>query len=315
MTIILSTSPVFGLPGDLPARLADKCWQVIRATKDDQDELIPQADFLVAGQPKITADLLARAPRLQGILKHGVGLDTIDLPACTARRLPVTTTPGANANAVAELALAQIFILSRHLIQGHTTVTNGHWTRTIGTEVAGTNLGIVGFGAIGQTLAAKARALGMQVLAHSRHPDHAAAKALGVQIVPLPELLSRSDHISLHVFGGPASTNLIGPTELTQMKPTATLLNLSRGDVVDLDALAHALTTNRLAAAALDTFPIEPPDTTHPIFRAPNVIFSPHSGGDTQQALIRMGHMILDDIDTILSGQVPARCINLERPQ
>lgn len=312
MTLILSTSPGFARAGDLPAQIAARGWTLLRGTGEELAPHLPGADFLVAGLPAVTAATLQAAPGLRGVLKHGVGLDAIDLAACTARGVPVTSTPGANALAVAELALAHLFALSRHLVPAHAAIVAGGWDRRIGREVQGATLGIVGLGAIGRTLAAKALALGMRVLACDPQADAAQAAALGVTLLPLPDLLGRADHVSLHVFGGPATAGLIGAAELAQMRPGATILNLSRGEVLDLTALAAALAAGHLAGAALDAYPAEPPDRSHPVFADPRVIFSPHSGADTEQALIRMGHMVLDDIATLLAGGRPARTVNPE---
>ncbi|MCB6179715.1 hydroxyacid dehydrogenase [Rhodobacter sp. Har01] len=307
---LVTTSPAFGRAGDLPDRLAGLGWTLIRCTADDLSAHLMKTEFLVAGLPAVTTATLAAAPRLRGVLKHGVGLDTIDLDACTARNVPVTNTPGANAVAVAELALAQIFALSRNLIAGHSTITQGGWDRRIGREVEGATLGIIGFGVIGSTLAAKAAALGLRVLACDPFADPAQAAAMGVPLLPMPDLLAQSDHVSLHVFGGPSTAGLIGTAELARMKPGATILNLARGEVLDLDALHAALTAGHLSGAAIDAYTVEPPDRSHPIFASPKVIFSPHAGGDTSGALKRMGHMILDDIATLLAGGRPVRTVN-----
>lgn len=312
MTVIVTTSPGFGRAGNLPERLASTGWQLVRCGPDEQAAGLFGADFLIAGLPGVTAAMLAAAPRLRGVLKHGVGLDTIDLAACTARGIPVTNTPGANAVAVAELALAHMFALSRNLIAGHASVTSGGWDRRFGREVQGATLGIVGFGAIGRTLAAKAAALGVRVVASDPFADPVQAAAIGVTVLPLPDLLAQSDHVSLHVFGGPSTEGLIGAAELARMKPGATILNLSRGGVLDLDALHDALTCGTLGGAAIDAYPVEPPDRSHPIFAHPKVIFSPHSGADTEEAQIRMGHMVMDDIETLLSGGQPRRTLNPE---
>jgi D-3-phosphoglycerate dehydrogenase / 2-oxoglutarate reductase len=310
MTTLVTTSPGFGRGGNLPDRLDQSGWQLIRCTGADIAAHLPRADFLVAGLPAVTAETLAAAPRLRAVLKHGVGLDTIDLGACTARGVPVMNTPGANSIAVAELALAQIFALSRNLISGHASITSGGWDRRIGREVAGATLGIVGFGTIGRLLAVKALALGMTVVATDPFADVALAKALGVPLLPLPDLLTRVDHLSLHVTGGPATAGMIGAGELAQMRPRATILNLSRGEVLDLTALHDALSCGQLSGAAIDAYTVEPPDRTHPIFANPHVIFSPHSGADTEGALIRMGQMVLDDITSLLGGGQPSRTVN-----
>lgn len=310
MLTLVTTSPGFGRTGGPADRLARSGWHLVRCTQDDVGEYLAQADLLVAGLPPVTAEILDAAPRLRAVLKHGVGTDAIDISACTARGIPVTNTPGANATAVAELALAHLFALSRNLIAGHDAIVAGGWDRRVGREIEGATLGIVGFGVIGRRLAAKAVALGMQVLATDPAADPAQAAELRVTLLPFADLLARSDHVSLHVQGGPSTAGLIGAAQIAQMKPGACILNLARGDVLDLDALDHALGSGHLSGAAIDAYAVEPPDRRHPIFANPRVIFSPHSGADTAEALVRMGHMVIDDIETILAGGRPARTVN-----
>ena len=311
MTVkVITTSPGFGKAGNLPARIERLGWDFVRTDGEGIEDHLAGMEFLVAGLPPVTADLLDRAPRLRAVLKHGVGLDSIDLAACTARGIPVASTPGANAVAVAELALAHIFALARNVVTGHASVTSGDWDRRAGLEIEGATLGIVGFGAIGRTLARKARALGMQVIATDPYPDTAYAEQIGVTLAPLPALLAQADFVSLHVFGGAGNAALIGAAELAAMKSGARLLNLARGEVVDLDTLAGAIASGHVGGAAIDAYVTEPPDLSHPIFRDPRVIFSPHSGADTGGALARMGEMVIDDIETLRGGGQPARTVN-----
>lgn len=313
MTItILTTSPAFGRAGDLPRRLQTPGWTLVRCSNAEQAAHLPAADFLVAGIASVDGPALDLAPRLRAVLRHGTGLDTVDIAACTARGIPVTNAPGANAVGVAELALAHILALSRNLIPAHAAIVAGRWDRRIGREVMGATLGIVGFGATGRALAQRALALGMRVVISDHHGNPAAAAAQGVTELPLPRLLAEADHISLHVSGGARTAGLIGAAELALMKPGATIVNLSRAEVLDIDALDAALRAGRLAGAALDAYATEPPDRSHPVFTAPGAIFSPHSGGDTEGAVARIGHMVLDDIETLLAGGRPARTVNPE---
>lgn len=310
MTLVLSTSPGFGRHGSVPERLAATGWEVVSGLDPQAASArIADADFLVVGLLPVTAAQLAAAPRLKGVLKHGVGTDNIDLDACTARGIPVTNAPSANADAVAELALGLMFALARAIPAGHASVTAGRWERGVGRELGGKTLGIVGLGNIGRRLALKARGLGMTVAAHDPFPDRAFAAANGIELLGLDQLLARSDYLSLHVAGNAAI--LDGP-RIATMKPGARILNLARGEVVDLDVLDAALASGRLAGAAIDAYAQEPPDTAHPIFRRPEVVFMPHSGGDTLEAIERIGLMNIEDIETILASGRPARTLNPE---
>lgn len=315
MTVVLTTSPGFGRHGRVPDIIARNGWELVRCVDTSRpdggvSEHIARADYLVVGLVPVTPDMLAQATSLKGVLKHGVGVENIDIPACTAAGLPVTNTPGANADAVAELAVGFMFALARNMPSGHASVVSGGWDRKVGTQLGGKTLGIVGFGNIGKRLARLAVGLGIRVLACDPYPDEAFAAEWGVTILPLPDLLAQADYVSLHVFGGAGNTALINAEKLAMMKPSACLLNLARGEVVDLDAVAAALSADRLGGVALDAFAVEPPDISHPVFAHPRAVFMPHSGADTREAVENMGLMVCEDIETLMAGKRPDRCLN-----
>lgn len=308
MTLVVTTSPAFGRHGRVPARLADLGWTVVYC--DGPAEFaarLPEADFHVAGLLPVTADLVARAPRLKGVLKHGVGTDNIDIAACTALGVPVINAPGANAVAVAELAIGLLVALARSVPQSHLETVAGGWNRIVGRELAGATLGIVGLGTIGKAVATRALALGMTVVATDPvdYPDFLARHP--VKMLPLAALLARADHVTLHLSG---TTRVLGAAGFAGMKLGATLINLARGEVIDIDALEVALGRGTPSAAALDAFVVEPPDRAHPIFARPNAIFTPHAGGNTLEAVERIGLWAIDDMQTLLAGGRPARTLN-----
>ncbi len=314
MTLVLSTSPGFGRHGSVPDRLAGKGWQLVRCL----DPVLPDggvsariadADFLVVGLHPVTAETVRGARRLRGVLKHGVGVDNIDIAACSARGIPVLNAPGANSRAVAELALGLVFALARDIPAGHADVTAGRWLRRAGSEIGGRTLGIVGLGSIGRILAKLVLGLGMTVIASDPYPDRVFLEAHPVELVPLEQLLARADYVSLHLAGNAA---LMNAERIARMKPGARLLNLARGEIVDLDALHAELESGRLAGAAIDAYAVEPPDTGHPIFRNPKVVFMPHSGGDTLEAMERIGLMNIEDMEALLAGRMPERTLNAE---
>lgn len=310
--ITLTTSPGFATKGDHMDQLERLGTRLVRHVTDDAAlrEAAHAARYLVAGLVPVTEDLLEAAPNLKAVLKHGVGLDSIDMAACSARNIAVLSTPGANARAVAEMALGAMFGISRNIVSGHLFVTSGGWNRQVGRELGDATLGIIGFGRIGQELAQMARALGMRVIAHDPWAAKEIADALGVELAMFDQVIRTCDFLSVHVAGGPQTKDLIGDAELAAMKPGAAVLNFARGDIVNIDALQEHLSSGRLSGAALDAFSQEPPDTSHPIFANPKVIFSPHSGADTVESLLRMGQMVIDDIATLESGKIPARTVN-----
>ena len=316
-TLLVTTSPVFGSVGRLPQFIADHGWELVRCADPKlpdggMGEYVERMDFLVVGLIAATADIINKAKHLKAILKHGVGVDNIDIPAATARKIPVLNSPGANANAVAELALGSMISLARHIPMSHKTLLEGTWKREMGSEIEGKTLGIVGFGNIGKLLAKKAQLLGMAVLACDLFPDKAYAAAHNVEIVSMDDLLRCSDYVSLHIFGGKENTNFINAEKLALMKPAACIMNLARGEILDLDALAAALDKGAIRGAAIDAYVVEPPDFAHPIFSSPNVMFTPHTGGDTSESVERVGMINVTDIESLLAGKRPPRILNPE---
>jgi D-3-phosphoglycerate dehydrogenase len=312
MPTILTTSPTFATVGKIDVRLAEAGFSLVRLGPDDPGyaAALAGADYLVAGLPPVSAETLSAAPGLKGVLKHGVGVDSIDIAAASRAGIPVCATPGANAQAVAEMALGAIFAMCRHTVSGHLTVISGAWERRRGREVAGMTLGILGFGRIGQRLAQLARGVGMSVIAHDPAPDHAAAAAIGVSLIGFDAVVAKADALSLHLAATPDTQGLIGAAQLGAMKPGALLLNFARGSLLDLDAVAAALQAGALGGAAIDAYEQEPPDITHAIFSAPNVLFSSHSGADTEESIARMSEMVFTNILSLEQGNLPIRTLN-----
>ena len=314
--VILSTSS-FGTVGQAAQVINSGEWEFIRCRDTSRTDAgaadkIADVDIVVAGLAVVTAEMINNALRLKAILKNGVGVDNIDIPAATARKIPVCNAPGANANAVVELVLANMLALSRHIHIVHANMQQGMWKRSSGTEIEGKTLGIVGLGSIGKKLALKALALGMRVVATDIYQDASFAAGHGIIFLTLEKLLQESDYVSLHVYGGKGTEHLIGTAELAHMKPSAFLINSARGSVLDLTALATALEQGKLAGVAIDAYPLEPPDYAHPIFKAPNAIFTPHCGADTKESMERTGDFTLANIRRILAGGKPEAVVNPE---
>ena len=314
MALIVTTSPGFGKHGRVPDEIDRRGWELVRcADAEEVARNIGRADALVVGLVPVSAETLAGANNLKAVVKHGVGVDNIDISACTAAGLPVCNTPGANADAVAELAVGLMFAMARFIPQGHTSVTSGGWDRKVGTQLGGKVLGIVGLGNIGKRLAKLAQGLGMQIVAADKYPDTAFAESNGIEMLDLENLLGRADYVSLHVFGGADNAALINDETLKLMKPDAALINLARGEVVDLDAVASALEAGQLGAVAIDAYVTEPPDTNHPVFKHPRAVFTPHSGADTKEAVENVGLMAIESLDAVLEGRTPPRCLNCDQ--
>ena len=242
----------------------------------------------VRSKTPVTAAVLAAAPRLLAVAAFCIGTDRIDGAGAAARGAPVFNAPYSNTRSVVELAIAEIIALNRRLLDRSRDLHGGVWTKSAegAAEVRGKKLGIVGYGAIGSQLSVLAEALGLEV----HYFDTAEKLALGNarKRRSLHELLGEVDVVSLHVDGRAENRNLMGPAEFAALRPGALLLNLSRGHVVDHEALAEAVRSGRLAGAAIDVFP-EEPDSNGEAFESvlrglPNVILTPHIGGSTAEA-------------------------------
>jgi D-3-phosphoglycerate dehydrogenase len=242
--------------------------------------------LLVRSGTRVTADVLAAAPKLELVGRAGTGVDNVDVPAATARGIVVMNTPDANSVAAAELTMALLLALVRNVSAGASSLSAGRWERSklLGTELAGKTLGLVGCGRIGREVARRALAFDMAVLVADPLVDAAAAAILGGRAVPLDELLASADIVSLHAPLTPATRHLIDDAAIARMKPGARLVNVARGGLVDEAALARALEAGRLAGAAFDVFETEPPPADHPLLGRPDVVATPHLGASTREA-------------------------------
>ena len=230
--------------------------------------------------------------------------------------MPVINTPGANARSVAEGALTFALVLLKEVFHWDRQVRAGNWAaryELITRDLEDTVLGIVGFGNIGRTLASLALPLGLKVVASDPFVSAEDARAAGVTLLPLQELLAQADVVSLHATLTPETEGLIDAASLALMKPDAALINLGRGGLIDgLDILHRALESGRLRAVALDTFEPEPPDLDHPIFRHERCICSPHVLGLTPGAMQRIYVSMAQDMAAVLAGRRPRYCVNPE---
>jgi phosphoglycerate dehydrogenase-like enzyme len=242
---------------------------------------------------------------LRVIARYGVGVNNVDLEAARAYGIAVTNTPGANARSVAELAVEMILLLARPVLQAAAETRAGGWPRLPGLSVEGKTVGLIGFGAIGRQTARLLDGFDCRVLAVDPFPDTGTAAALNVELVDLDHLLSQSDFVSLHVPVLPETRGLVDAVFIDKMKPGASLINTSRGELVDETALYEALESRRLRGAALDAFAVEPPGAANPLLALPNVIPTPHMGAHTDGATTAMGRMALADCLAVLRGEEP----------
>jgi D-3-phosphoglycerate dehydrogenase len=267
-------------------------------------QLLPGMDAIITGTDELTAEVIAAAPSLKTIAKHGVGLETIDLDAARTHGVIVTATPGTNHDSVADLALALLLALARGVVASHDDVRHGGWRAFYGMELMDKTLGIVGLGRIGKAVAVRAQAFGMRVMAHDPYPDAAWAAAHGISFVPLDALLAASDVVSLHAAAEMSERPLIAAPQLAAMKPTALLINTARGALLDEEALVAALRSGQLAGAGLDAFAAEPP-VGSPLLELENVVLTAHLGGRTVDAQRKQGEMCIENLLRALRGEEP----------
>ncbi|MCL4302406.1 MAG: phosphoglycerate dehydrogenase [Anaerolineae bacterium] len=267
-------------------------------------EVLPRMDAIITGTDELTAEVINAAPHLKTIAKHGVGLETIDLSAARTRGITVSYTPGFIHDSVADLTLALLLALARKIVPAHLSTKAGSWKALFGVELRDKTLGIVGLGRIGKAVCERAKGFGMRVIACDPYPDEVFAAAHAVTLVSLPELLERSDVVSLHAPAEAAEGPVIGPAQLKMMKPTAFLINTARGQLVDEAALAAALRQGRLAGAGIDAFVNEPPIGS-PLLELENVVLTPHLGGRTLDGQRRMGELVIENCLRALRGEAP----------
>ncbi|MBI5158729.1 3-phosphoglycerate dehydrogenase [Candidatus Micrarchaeota archaeon] len=253
----------------------------------DLNKEIADADVLIVrSATKVTKELLANANQLKMVIRGGVGLDNVDKDACKEKGVKVLNTPGASSNAVAELVVGLMVSLMRNVVKGHDQVKAGVWDRKMltGKEIQGKTLGLIGLGRIGGLVAEKARALGMNIIAFDKNVSN----VNGVKMVGSPdEIFAHADVISLHVPATGETIGMINKQSIAKMKDGVYIINTSRGAVINEADLSEALTSGKIAGAALDVTAKEPPEG--PILQAPNVIFSSHVGASSIEAQLRIG--------------------------
>jgi glyoxylate reductase len=260
------------------------------------------------GHPTVDAGLLDRMPAVRVVSNFGVGVDHIDVAAAAARGVAVGNTPGILDGATADLAFALLLAAGRRLVEGDRYARGPDFLRydpsyLIGREVHDSTLGILGMGRIGEQVARRARGFDMTILYHNRRRRPEVEEALGVRYVPRDELLAASDYVVLNVPLTEETHRLIGRAELARMKQTAVLVNVSRGPVVDTEALTEALAARKIYAAALDVTDPEPLPRDHPLLRLDNVIITPHLGSATEQTRQRMVEMSVENLLAGLAGR------------
>ena len=267
---------------------------------------------------KIDARVIEAGERLKVISNYAVGYDNIDVEAATKRGIYVTNTPGVLTETTADLAWAILMAIARRVVEADKYVRAGRWVHAwgpkmmLGSDVHGKTLGIVGLGRIGSAVARRAKGFNMRVIYYDVVRREDLEGELGLEYKPLEELLREADYITLHVPLTKDTYHLIGERELNMMKPTAYLINTSRGAVIDQRALYRALKERRIAGAALDVFEKEPIDQDDPLLELDNVVLTPHIGSASVETRKKMAIMAAENLVSVLKGVEPPNLVNPE---
>lgn len=267
---------------------------------------------LIRSATTMDAEAIAAAPKLKIIARAGVGLDNVDVPAATDAGVMVVNAPTSNIISAAELTMAHILASARNVGAGNTSLKNGEWKRSkyTGVELFDKTLGIVGLGRIGALVTARAASFGMNIVAYDPYISAARASQMGVQLLELDELLETADFITVHMPKTPETIGLIGADALAKVKPTARIINVARGGIVDEDALAAAIAEGRVGGAGIDVFASEP-TTASPLFEHDSVVVTPHLGASTREAQEKAGVSVAKSVRLALAGEIVPDAVNV----
>lgn len=286
-------------------------WQPLNGGGNDElIETAKGAHAVIAGMEHWNNSVMeVLAGDLKIIARYGIGYDRVDLEAAARLGIAVTNTPGVLSEGVAELTLALFLCLSRSIVGLNNRMHSGDWGAVTGHDIYQKTVGLIGFGSISRRFAQLLQPFDCRLLATDPYLDHQAAAALGVQATGLEELLREADCVSLHLPCTPETENMVEYKFLQQMKPSAFLINTSRGGLVDENALAEALQSNRIVGAALDVFCSEPLPDNHPFLGLPNLIMTPHIGSASQESFLRAGFCAAESVHAVLSGGMPLNSV------
>jgi D-3-phosphoglycerate dehydrogenase len=281
-------------------------------SRDEFLALLPDYDALIVRSGvKVDAQAIAAGAQLRVVGRAGVGVDNIDVAAATAAGILVVNAPTANTIAAAELTVGLIYALSRHIPQAEASLRRGEWRRAdfVGTELRGKTLGIVGLGKIGMAVAQRARAMEMTLVGSDPYVSAEVAAEHGIELIEMDDVLRRADVVTVHVPLLAETRGMIGPEQLGLMRPTAFVINVARGGVIDEAALAEALRDGRIGGAAIDVYAHEPPHDS-PLLDAPNTVLTPHLGASTREAQTKAGVEVAEQVLDALAGREARYAVN-----
>ena len=320
MKILLTTTSFQDTPGAHHDLLKQTGWEIIAArgplNEADTLALVGDVDGYICGDDAITRQVLEKArPKLKVLSKYGIGVDKIDIKACTEFGIPLLFTPGVNHTTVAEHAFLLLLALEKDLLFHTDSTRAGGWQRKTGHELFEKTLGIIGLGRVGKEVAIRARAFGMNVLSMSRHWDKNFAAQYGIkEVTSLDEIFAKSDYISLHTKLTQETRELIDSRNISKMKRGVVIVNCARGEVVNADDLVLALKSGQVAGYGADVLDQEPPPADYPLLKLPNVIVTPHIGSRTYESVVRQATCAVKNLILAMNGEKPIAQVNPEVP-
>lgn len=314
---VLISARMFGLASDEAYKVFErKGYEIVHnpykgkgLTEEQLLELIPGVDAIITGVDNITKKVIEAADKLKVISKCGVGVDNIDIEAATKKGIKVTTTPGTNPDSVADMAFALMLTAARRITDNSEKVRKGGWPLTLGTEVWGKTLGIIGLGNIGQRVAIRAKGFGMKIIAFEKYPNIQFIEDNKVSLAELDDLLRESDFITIHVPSTKETENIINKEKLSLMKSTAFLVNTSRGGVINEEDLYNTLKEGKIRGAAVDVLKQEPPKDSK-LMTLDNFIATSHISAFTYEAIKRSEDLSSQNIFDILEGKGSPYLVN-----
>lgn len=316
--ILLTTTSFQDTPGEHHDRLAATGWEIVTArgplSEADTLAAVGEVDGFICGDDAITRRVLEKAtPRLKVLSKYGIGVDKIDVAACTQLGIPVLFTPGVNHTTVAEHAFLLLLALEKNFLFHCDSTRSGGWKRATGHEVLGKTIGIVGLGRIGREVAIRARAFGMRPVGYDVSWDDAFAAEHGVaRAATLDEVFAQSDYLSLHTNLTPETRDLVRAETIHRMKPDVIVINCARGEIVNTADMAAALKSGRVRGYGTDVLDAEPPPADHPLTHLPNCIVTPHVGSRTCESVQRQALAAVENLVRAMHGEKPRAQVNPE---
>ena len=284
-------------------------------TEEEFIELAPQVDGILTCWLNVTTAVVEAAEQCKVIGRCGIGLDNIDVETATALGMVVTNVPAYCIDEVSDHTMALLLSCARKTSLLDRTIKNGDWTRDVGPpmrRIRGQKLGIIGFGKIGKAVVPKAKAFGLEVLIYSPRATQEIAAEHGVTLVDLPELIAESDFITIHAPLNPETEGLLNAEAFRRMKPTAHVLNTSRGGIIDTEALYNALTTGEIEGAGLDVLAEEPPQSDEPLLALDNAVLTPHAAFTSEESTYDLEVTAAAEVARVLTGQMPESVVNPE---